>query len=91
MGLDASARSRRRCGTIAPSRPGSAPAVRGPLPEIPLWVSGLVQPNEAQAYLAAGAQIVGLNTASLPQTPVEAGDWAAVAEAARAMLAEARG
>ncbi len=66
-------------------------AIRGPLPDMPLWVSGMVQPSEAQAYLAAGAQIVGLNAASLPQGPVEAGDWAAVAESVRVMVRDARG
>ena len=71
--------------------PAYIKAVRGPLPEIPLWVSGLVQPSEAQAYLAAGAQIVGLNAASLPQASIDAGDWTVVAECARAMLREARG
>jgi len=71
--------------------PNYVKAVRGPLPDIPLWVSGLVQPGEAQAYFAAGAQLVGLNAASLPQDKVDAGDWAAVSQAARALLNEARG
>lgn len=66
-------------------------AIRGPLPDMPLWVSGMVQPHETQAYLAAGAQMVGLNAASLPHGPVEAGDWGAVAESVREMVREARG
>ncbi len=65
-------------------------AVRGPLPEIPLWVSGAVQPCETQAYLAAGAQLVGLNASILPSCLIESGDWAGLATAARAMLNEAR-
>ncbi|PJF47317.1 MAG: 2-dehydro-3-deoxyphosphogluconate aldolase [Candidatus Thermofonsia Clade 3 bacterium] len=65
-------------------------AVRGPLPDIPLWVSGAVQPCETQAYLAAGAQLVGLNAGALPNSLIESGDWAGLAAAARAMLDEAR-
>lgn len=64
-------------------------ALRGPLPDIPLWVSGLVQPGEAGEYLAAGAQLVGLNASALPQALLDAGDWPGVSEAARAMVREA--
>jgi 2-dehydro-3-deoxyphosphogluconate aldolase/(4S)-4-hydroxy-2-oxoglutarate aldolase len=70
--------------------PAYIKAVRGPLPEIPLWVSGLVQPCEAQAYLAAGVQIVGLNANALPQALIDANDWDGVTEAARGILHEAR-
>ena len=65
-------------------------AVRGPLPDIPLWVSGAVQPGETQAYLAAGAQLVGLNAGSLLGNPCAADNWDAVAGAARAMLRQAQ-
>lgn len=65
-------------------------AVRGPLPDIPLWVSGGVHPGETQAYLAAGAQLVGLNAAALPGHLIESGSWDELAVAARAMLDEAR-
>lgn len=71
--------------------PAFIKAVRGPLPDIPLWVSGLVQPSETQAYLTAGAQLVGLNAAALPQNLLDAGDWGGVAEAARRMWQEALG
>lgn len=66
--------------------PSYVRALRGPLPEIPLWVSGLVAPNEAQAYLAAGVQLVGLNANVLPQTLIDDGDWTGVADAARDVL-----
>lgn len=66
--------------------PNYIKAIRGPLTDMPLWVSGMVQPNETQAYLAAGAQIVGLNASSLPQYQVDAGDWAAVTESVREMF-----
>ncbi len=65
-------------------------AIRGPLPDIPLWVSGAVQPCETQAYLSAGAQLVGLNASALPGNLLESGDWDAVAHAARVILGEAR-
>lgn len=65
-------------------------AVRGPLPDIPLWVSGGVQPGETQTYLAAGAQLVGLNAGALPGHLIESGRWDELAVAARAMLNEAR-
>jgi 2-dehydro-3-deoxyphosphogluconate aldolase/(4S)-4-hydroxy-2-oxoglutarate aldolase len=66
-------------------------AIRGPMPDIPLWVSGMLQPSETQAYLAAGAQIVGLNANALPQPLIDSGDWSGVADAARALLKEALG
>jgi 2-dehydro-3-deoxyphosphogluconate aldolase/(4S)-4-hydroxy-2-oxoglutarate aldolase len=69
--------------------PAFIKAVRGPLPEIPLWVSGLVAPDETQAYLAAGVQIVGLNANALPQALIDAQDWVGVTAAARALLQQA--
>lgn len=71
--------------------PAYIKAIRGPMPEIPLWVSGMLQPSETQAYLAAGAQIVGLNANALPQSLIDSGDWTGVTDAARAMLKEALG
>jgi len=65
-------------------------AVRGPLPDIPLWVSGAVQPSETQAYLAVGAQLVGLNASALLASPSATDDWKAVAAAAKAMLRQAQ-
>jgi 2-dehydro-3-deoxyphosphogluconate aldolase/(4S)-4-hydroxy-2-oxoglutarate aldolase len=71
--------------------PAYIKAIRGPMPDIPLWVSGMLQPSETQAYLAAGAQIVGLNANALPQPLIDSGDWSGVADAARALLKEALG
>ncbi len=71
--------------------PAYIKAIRGPMPDIPLWVSGMLQPSETQAYLAAGAQIVGLNANALPQHLIDSSDWAGVTDAARAMLKEALG
>jgi len=67
-------------------------ALRGPLPDIPFWVSGMVGAREAQEYLRAGVQLIGLNFAELlPQSLVEAGDWDGVASHARSVLLLARG
>ncbi len=71
--------------------PAYIKAIRGPMPDIPLWVSGMLLPGETQAYLAAGAQIVGLNANALPKDLIDQGDWAGVADAARALLKEALG
>ncbi|HQV68876.1 MAG TPA: bifunctional 4-hydroxy-2-oxoglutarate aldolase/2-dehydro-3-deoxy-phosphogluconate aldolase [Thermoflexales bacterium] len=66
-------------------------ALRGPLPEIPLWVSGLVMAKDAPAYFHAGVQLVGLGGAELlPPDALAAGDDAAVAHAA-GLLKLARG
>lgn len=67
-------------------------AIRGPLPDIPLWVSGLVQAGQVRDYLAAGAQLVGLGgDVLMPAGLVEAGDWDGVTRHARAALSVARG
>jgi 2-dehydro-3-deoxyphosphogluconate aldolase/(4S)-4-hydroxy-2-oxoglutarate aldolase len=70
--------------------PAYIKAIRGPMPHIPLWVSGMLTLRETQDYLASGAQIVGLNANALPNHLLDANDWEAVAEAARAMIAETR-
>ena len=71
--------------------PAFIKALRGPFPEIPLWVSGALLSSEAPAYFAAGVQLVGLNAAEIPAALIAAGDWDGVAVAAAAMLARARG
>ena len=66
-------------------------ALRGPLPDIPLWVSGNVFARDAQEYLRAGAQLVGLGPELLPPAMMDAGDWDGVTEHARRLLLQARG
>jgi len=63
--------------------PAYIKALRGPLPDIPLWVSGMVLAHEAQAYFQAGVQLIGLGSELLPAKLVEAEDWDAIAEHAR--------
>ena len=72
--------------------PAYVRALRGPLPDIPLWVSGMVAAREAPEYIKAGVQLVGLNFAELlPHDLVEAGDWTGVSANARKVLLQARG
>jgi 2-dehydro-3-deoxyphosphogluconate aldolase/(4S)-4-hydroxy-2-oxoglutarate aldolase len=72
--------------------PAFVRAVRGPLPDIPLWVSGMLSAREARDYLAAGVQLVGLGAAELlPPALLEAADWDALTVHAARVLATARG
>jgi len=72
--------------------PAYVRALRGPLPDIPFWVSGMVAAREAPEYFRAGVQLVGLNFAELlPDALVDADDWDGVAAHARTVLLAARG
>ncbi|MCS7060287.1 MAG: bifunctional 4-hydroxy-2-oxoglutarate aldolase/2-dehydro-3-deoxy-phosphogluconate aldolase [Anaerolineae bacterium] len=72
--------------------PAYIKALRGPLPDIPLWVSGMVIPAQAPEYTRAGAQLVGLGSDQLlPAHLVEAGDWEEIATHAHAVLLTAKG
>ena len=72
--------------------PAYIKALRGPLPDIPLWVSGMVAPAQAREYIAAGAQMVGLGSDQLlPARLVDAGDWDGIATHAHALLLTAKG
>ena len=65
--------------------------LRGPMPEVPCWVSGEVALEEIEAYVAAGASLVGLTGALTAELPDDVG--APIARrAARALelLARAR-
>ena len=49
-------------------------AIREPLPDIPLLVTGGLTPDAAPAFLAAGATAVGLGGAVFPRAATESGD-----------------
>ncbi len=66
-------------------------ALRGPLPEIPLWVSGMLTAREASEYLKAGVQLVGLGAELLPAGLMDAGDWDMLSQHAHRLLVAARG
>lgn len=61
--------------------------LRGPLPDIPLMVTGGVTRANAAAYLAAGAQSVGLGGDLMPRAMVRDGDFAGLVAHARAVVA----
>ncbi|HEY3341590.1 MAG TPA: bifunctional 4-hydroxy-2-oxoglutarate aldolase/2-dehydro-3-deoxy-phosphogluconate aldolase [Anaerolineae bacterium] len=66
-------------------------AIRGPLPEIPLWVSGMVSARQASEYVKAGVQLVGLGMELLPPVMMEVNDWEAITQHAQRLLFQARG
>jgi 2-dehydro-3-deoxyphosphogluconate aldolase/(4S)-4-hydroxy-2-oxoglutarate aldolase len=66
-------------------------AIRGPLPEIPLWVSGMVSARQAGEYVKAGVQLVGLGMELLPPVMMEVNDWEAITQHAQRLLFQARG
>jgi len=61
--------------------------LRGPLPQVRLMPTGGVTVENAREFLAAGAAAVGIGTALVDTKDVEAGDWAALEERARRLMA----
>lgn len=61
--------------------------LRGPLPQVRLMPTGGVTVENAREFVAAGAAAVGLGTALVDARAVEAGDWAALEERARRLMA----
>lgn len=74
---------------VFPAEPIGGPpfirTLRGPLPDIPLWVSGGVLARDAQAYFAADVQLVGLGAELLPADMIKRGDWVGVSRHADAL------
>lgn len=65
--------------------------LRGPLPDVPLMVTGGVTRENAASYLAAGAQSVGLGSDLAPKAMVAAGDVDALTRHAAAVVAAVLG
>lgn len=61
--------------------------IRGPLPDIPLWVSGNAFAKDAAAYFAAGTQLIGLTAELFPAKLIDAGHWSALTTHMRDTLA----
>jgi 2-dehydro-3-deoxyphosphogluconate aldolase / (4S)-4-hydroxy-2-oxoglutarate aldolase len=61
--------------------------LRGPLPQVRLMPTGGVTVENAREFIAAGAAAVGLGTALVDAKAVEAGDWAALEDRARRLMA----
>ncbi len=62
-------------------------AVRAPLPQVRLAPVGGVGLDNTAAYIAAGAACVGVGSSLVSNALVAAGDWAALAERAAALVA----
>lgn len=66
--------------------PGYLKALRGPLPHIPLVAVGGIQAANARAFLEAGAAGLGVGGRMVSRTLADAGEYAAMAASARALL-----
>jgi 2-dehydro-3-deoxyphosphogluconate aldolase/(4S)-4-hydroxy-2-oxoglutarate aldolase len=64
--------------------PGHLSGIKGPLPQIPLMPTGGVDADNAGDFIRAGAAVVGAGSALVPGDAVEAGDFEAITENARA-------
>ncbi len=65
--------------------------LRGPLPDIPLMVTGGVTRENAAAYLAAGAQSVGLGGDLMPKAMIRDQDFEGLVAHARGVVASVLG
>ncbi len=65
-------------------------SLQGPLGQIPLIPTGGVTLANARELIAAGALAVGLSSQLLPSELVARGDWTAIAQRARDLLASLR-
>ncbi|PHQ37430.1 2-dehydro-3-deoxyphosphogluconate aldolase [Halorubrum persicum] len=63
--------------------PDHVAALGGPLPQIPIVPTGGVGPDNAGAYIEAGAAAVGVGSAIVDATAVADGDYESIAENAR--------
>jgi 2-dehydro-3-deoxyphosphogluconate aldolase/(4S)-4-hydroxy-2-oxoglutarate aldolase len=57
--------------------------LKGPMPDVPFWVSGGVEIDQIRHYLALGVCAVGLTSALFPPDALRRGDMATITELAR--------
>lgn len=57
--------------------------IGGPMPGLPLWVSGGVEIEQVAEYLKLGVKAVGLTTALFPPDALETEDWGRIEGLAR--------
>jgi 2-dehydro-3-deoxyphosphogluconate aldolase/(4S)-4-hydroxy-2-oxoglutarate aldolase len=79
---------------IFPARLGGPQYIRdilAPLPHLRLVPTGGVSPENARAYLAAGAVAVGIGGNLVSKEAVAQGDWGRITAAARACVEAVRG
>jgi 2-dehydro-3-deoxyphosphogluconate aldolase / (4S)-4-hydroxy-2-oxoglutarate aldolase len=65
--------------------------IAGPMPGMPLWVSGGVELDQVADYLRLGVKAVGLTTALFPVDAVRTGDGARITALAREAVATLAG
>ena len=63
--------------------------LRGPMPDVRLWVSGGVEIAQIEEYLSLGVAAVGLTSALFPPEAVRRGDTALITSLARRAAAAA--
>jgi 2-dehydro-3-deoxyphosphogluconate aldolase/(4S)-4-hydroxy-2-oxoglutarate aldolase len=71
------------CPVAAAGGPAYVGFLKGPMPEMPLWVSGGVELDQVAAYLKLGVKAVGLTSALFPADALERNDLDAIRELAR--------
>jgi 2-dehydro-3-deoxyphosphogluconate aldolase/(4S)-4-hydroxy-2-oxoglutarate aldolase len=69
--------------------PAHIKALRSVFPKVPLCPTGGIEPDSVGAYLAAGADFVGLGGALVDPKRIETGDHEAIKAAARTAVASA--
>jgi 2-dehydro-3-deoxyphosphogluconate aldolase/(4S)-4-hydroxy-2-oxoglutarate aldolase len=78
---------------VFPAAPIGGPAyiraLRGPMPEVPLWVSGGVGIKDVAEYLQAGAQAVGLTNDLFRADVLTSQAWDRLADLCQQALTEA--
>ncbi|MHB1575906.1 MAG: bifunctional 4-hydroxy-2-oxoglutarate aldolase/2-dehydro-3-deoxy-phosphogluconate aldolase [Candidatus Dormibacteria bacterium] len=78
---------------VFPAAPIGGPAyiqaVRGPMPDVPLWVSGGVGIKDVAQYLKAGVQVVGLTNDLFRPEILTSGAWDRLTDLCQQALAEA--
>ena len=78
---------------VFPAAPIGGPAyiraIRGPMPEVPLWVSGGVGIKDVAEYLSAGVQVVGLTNDLFRADVLEGCEWDELAGLCQKALTEA--
>ncbi len=68
--------------------PGYIAAIRGPMPDVPLWVSGGVEISDIAEYLRAGAQVVGLTADLFRPALLKSQAWGEIERLCRLALSE---
>jgi 2-dehydro-3-deoxyphosphogluconate aldolase/(4S)-4-hydroxy-2-oxoglutarate aldolase len=63
--------------------PGYLKLIAGPMPAIPIWVSGGVEIDQVAEYLKLGVKAVGLTTALFPPDAVQGRDKGKITDLAR--------